>query len=79
MKAKTMAPCASDKISYAGGLQLITDIYEELSIERRIRSGSLNAEDLVKATIDLFLLGIFDKAGIREGLRVFLERNSHLQ
>ncbi|HEV2505340.1 MAG TPA: hypothetical protein VGV39_19850 [Mesorhizobium sp.] len=63
-------------IAYPGDMETLKRIYDEMCAEKGICHGSPAAEDLAKATMDLFSQGVFDEAEIRESLRYYLQRKS---
>ncbi len=63
-------------IAYPDDLRLLKEIYDDLCAENRLPPGCITAEDLAKATMNLFAQGVFDEAEIRESLRQFLLRRS---
>jgi hypothetical protein len=67
------SPAASDDratsgIAYPDDLRLLKESYDDLCAENRIPLGCITAEDLAKATMNLF--------EIQESLREFLLRRS---
>ena len=65
---------SSGGAAYPGDMEALKRIYDELCREYGFRLGTLPAEDLAKATMDLFGQGIFDEDEIRDSLRRFLSR-----
>lgn len=63
-------------IAYPDDLRRLEEIYDDICRERGFHCGSFAAEDLAKATMDLFGQGVIDEAEIRESLELYLGRRS---
>lgn len=63
-------------IAYPGELETLKRVYDVLCSERGIYRHSPAAEDLAKATMDLFAQGVFDENEIAETLRLYLDRKT---
>lgn len=63
-------------IAYPGDMETLKRIYDDLCSEQGYRAGSPAAEDLARATMDLFAQGVFDENEIIESLRQYIERQS---
>ncbi len=65
---------SSTGAAYPDDLKLLKDIYDDICTQRGLTRGSVAAENLARAAMDLFSQGVFDEADIRESLKRFLER-----
>ncbi|WP_054312089.1 hypothetical protein [Mesorhizobium sp. 1M-11] len=63
-------------IAYPGDMEALKRIYDDLCSERGFFQGSPAAEDLAKATMDLFSQGVFDESEIRKSIAIYLGRTS---
>lgn len=63
-------------IAYPGDMETLKRIFDDLCAEKGISHSSPAAEDLARATMDLFAQGVFDEVEIRESLQQFLSRRS---
>ncbi|HEV2506695.1 MAG TPA: hypothetical protein VGV39_26725 [Mesorhizobium sp.] len=63
-------------IAYPGDVQALKRVYDELCSERGLSQGSPAAENLARATMDLFGQGVFDEDEIAETLRLYLDRKT---
>ncbi len=66
----------SSGIAYPDDLTLLREIYDDICLQRGFHCGSNAAEDLAKATMNLFGQGVFEEAEIRESLDIYLGRKS---
>ncbi|WP_379071722.1 hypothetical protein ACHMW4_30155 [Mesorhizobium sp. UC22_110] len=71
-----MAVLRTSGIAYPGDMQALKRIYDDLCSRRGLRQGSPAAEDLAKATMDLFKQGVFDEREIAETLQLYLDRKT---
>ncbi|PLP59000.1 hypothetical protein CYK37_10850 [Mesorhizobium loti] len=67
---------SSGGIAYPGDMEALKRIYDDLCAERGFCQGSPAAEDLARATMNLFAQGLFDEQEIVESLRLYLDRKS---
>lgn len=63
-------------IAYPDDLTLLKEIYDDICLQRGFHCGSPAAEDLARATMNLFGQGLTDEAEIRESLDIYLGRKS---
>ncbi len=63
-------------IAYPDDLTLLKEIYDDICLQRGFHCGSAAAEDLARATMNLFGQGLTDEAEIRESLDIYLGRKS---
>lgn len=63
-------------VAYPDDLELLKEIYDDICDERGLYCGSCAAEDLARATMDLFAQGVVDENEIRESLELYLGRRS---
>ncbi|CAM5519904.1 hypothetical protein MAUB1S_08675 [Mycolicibacterium aubagnense] len=63
-------------IAYPGDLETLKRVYDLLCSERGLCHRGPAAEDLAKATMDLFAQGVFDENEIAETLRLYLDRKT---
>lgn len=63
-------------IAYPGDMTNLKRIYDALCEERGFCNGSPAAEDLARATMNLFAQGVFDQREIVETLNLYLDRKA---
>lgn len=76
MPAPDRIPVHPDGIAYPDELKLLRQIYDDIRLRRGFPCGSHAADDLAKATMDLFSQGVSDEAEIRESLDLYLGRKA---
>lgn len=72
----TVLHTAASGIAYPGDMVALKRIYDTLCDERGFCHGSPAAEDLAKATMNLFCQGVFDEQEIAETLNLYLDRKA---
>lgn len=63
-------------VAYPGDLTALQHIYDDVCDDHGFCHGSPAAEDLARATMDLFSQGILDQDEMIESLEIYLERKS---
>ncbi|MFE0018905.1 hypothetical protein ACFWXH_28935 [Mesorhizobium sp. NPDC059054] len=63
-------------VAYPGDLTALQRIYDDVCDDHGFCHGSPAAEDLARATMDLFSQGILDQDEMIESLEIYLERKS---
>ncbi|HEV2505955.1 MAG TPA: hypothetical protein VGV39_22955 [Mesorhizobium sp.] len=63
-------------IAYPDDLTLLREIYDDICLQRGFHCGSCAAEDLARATMNLFGQGVIEETEIRESLDIYLGRKS---
>lgn len=67
---------STSSVAYPDDLELLKEIYDDICDKRGLHCGSCAAEDLARATMDLFAQGVVDESEIRESLELYLGRRS---
>lgn len=67
---------STSSVAYPDDLKLLKEIYDDICEKRGLHCGSRAAEDLARATMDLFAQGVFDENEIRDSLDLYLGRRS---